>query len=809
MNLFKPATIFCCTLISLFFFILCPGNVKAQQSKVIIKLTGAKHEPLSFATVAITSVTDSSQVYNKISDSAGVAIFNLPLQQFIVSVSSVNYLPFKKGITIKTDHPIFNFIAEASAKSLQGVTVTATKPIMRQEDDKTIVDPENLASSSTNAYEIIEKIPGLFVDQDGNIYLSSTTPAIVYINGREQKMNSADIATMLKNLPPNSIASIEILRTPSAKYDATASGGIVNVILKKGVKIGLTGSVTVGGNQGKYGNQFFGFNLNNNNGKVTTYLNLQVGKRNNSEEIRTDRIFAPDSLLSQDAFSLYPTKNYYTGFGINFPAGKKWELSYDGRINYSDFINTTNNLSIIKKISNNNTATNNSTLIKNNGNNFNLTQGITAKYKIDSAGSEWTTDFSYNYSPSLSNQTFTTSFLTPVISNVGGDGKIKTRLNFFSAQSNLLYKLPKKITVETGLKTSKVSFNNTTEYFRQKNGSRAKDIGRTSTYDYSENINAAYVQASKNIFGVILKVGSRLENTNMEGNQSIPADTSFSIHRTDLFPYVYISRNVMKISGFELKAYLVYRKTISRPGYQLLNPSVKYVDQYLFETGNPSLRPQFTQNYEANISVDERPIIAIGTNDTKDIFTNVIYQSKTDTTHSVSYRTYDNLGNNKEFYFRALGAIPPGKKYFIVAGFQYNHNFYNGLYEGKSLLFKKGSWSIFSYQSLKLTPTTQLQLSGFARFKGQLQFYELSNFGALNFTATQHLMKRKLIVSASLTDIFDTNNNKFTIHQGSILASGFRKGDTRRFGINIRYNFGFRKKDDNNLLNVESPEKNN
>src|SRR5205085_10617655 len=135
--------------------------------------------------------------------------------------------------------------------------------------------------------------------------------ATVYINGREQKMSAADIATMLKNLPPNSIASIEILRTPSAKYDASNSGGIVNIVLKKGVKIGLTGSITLGLNQGKYGNQFGGININNNNGKVTTYLNLQFGKRNNSEDIKTDRIFAADSLLSQDAFSLFPTNTFF------------------------------------------------------------------------------------------------------------------------------------------------------------------------------------------------------------------------------------------------------------------------------------------------------------------------------------------------------------------------------------------------------------------------------------------------------------------------------------------------------------------
>jgi hypothetical protein len=798
---------FCCIIFTIVLYFLYPICAQAQQTVVAIKIVNAKREPLPFATISVTPVKDSTKALHKVSDSSGTVTFNLAHGQYVVAVSSVNYTPFQKGITVKSDHPVFTFTADIVLKSLQGVNIISSRPVMRQEDDKTIVDPENLASSSTNAYEILEKTPGLFVDQDGNVYISSTTPATVYINGREQKMNASDIATMLKNLPPNSISTIEILRTPSAKYDASGSGGIVNIILKKGVKIGLTGSVTVGGNKGKYGSGFVGLNLNNNNGKVTTYLNLQVGKRNSWEQIKTDRLFASDSLLTQDAISSYPTNNYYAGFGINSQVNKKWELGYDGRINYSDFINTTINASQIKKVSANKLVTNNNSNVANNGNNFNLSQGVTAKYKIDSAGSEWSTDISYNYSPTNSNQGFTSTFIFPVFPTSSGDGKIKTHLNFFSAQTNLLYKLPKKLTIETGLKTSIVGFTNTSDYFRESSGSRIKDTRRTSAYKYNESINAAYLQASKTISGIVFKVGTRLENTNMKGNQTIPNDTSFNIHRTDLFPYVYISRNLMKIMGYELRAYLVYRRTISRPGYQLLNPSQRYIDPYLFEAGNPSLRPQFTQNYEANVSVDERPILAIGVNDTKDIFTNVVYQA--DSNRSVSYKTYDNLGKNKEVYFRGLGAIPPGKKYFIVAGLQYNHNLYNGLYEGKPLLFKKGSWTIFTYQTLKITPTTQFTLNGFARFKGQLQFYELSTFGALNFSITQQMMKRKLVLSASLSDVFLTNRNDFTLQQGSISASGFRRSDTRRFGLNLRYNFGFRKKEDNNLFNIESPEKNN
>lgn len=804
-SLKHPAFIYFFTF--LFIYWLPVDLVQAQKSNVTIKIVNSKKEPLPFASVTVTSVADSTISFDKISDSIGSAAFALEQQQYMVTVSSVNYATLTKGILVKNDDNIFTFIAEHSQKALKEITVTASRPVMRQEDDKTIVDPENLAASSTNAYEILEKTPGLYVDQDGNIYLNSTTPATVYINGREQKLSATDIATMLKNLPPNSIASIEILRTPSAKYDASASGGIVNVVLKKGVKIGLTGSATIGGNQGKYGNRFIGLNINNSNGNVSTYINLQYQRRNNYEETKTNRLFTSDSLLSQDAFSIYPANNYYLSLGLNASLTKKWEISVDTRMNYSDFINTTTNFSTINKISNNAVIVNNTTLVDNKGNNFNVTQGFTAKYKIDSTGSEWSTDLSYNYSPSTSNQSFINTFYIPAIPFNGGDGKIKTALNFFSGQSNLIYKLPKKFTLETGVKTSIVSFNNNTDYFRKNGEERIKDVGRTSNYNYNENINAAYFQASKNINGIVIKAGTRLENTNMQGHQSIPADTSFSIHRTDLFPYVYISRELFKIEGYQLKAYLVYRRTISRPGYQLLNPSQRYVDEYLFETGNPYLRPQFTQNYEANVSVDERPVVAIGVNNTKDIFTNVIYRA--DSSHAIAYRTYDNLGINKEIYFRALGALPQGKKYFIVAGVQYNHNFYQGLYEDKPLLFKKGSWSVFTYQTFKLSSSTQLSLNGFARFNGQLQFYELSSFGSLNFSVNQQFMKKKLIISASITDIFLTNKNDFTINQGSVIANGFRKDDTRRVGINLRYNFGFHKKDDNNLLNIESPEKTN
>lgn len=797
------------------FLLLMGGSLKAQDIPVTIKVSNPKKEPVTFATIALTMVRvdtnhDGTQTITKVADSSGKAVFQLKKNgQYSVSITSVNYQPIEKGIIISGGQTFFSFVAEPLPKSMQGVVVTSKKPLMRQEDDKTIVDPEPIAASSTNGYEIIEKTPGLFVDQDGNIYINSLTPATVQINGRDMKMSAQDIATMLKNLPPNAIAKIEIVKTPSSKYEASGTGGVVNVVLKKGVKLGMTGSVTAGMQQGTYGNQFIGFNLNNNDGKKTSYINFNVGNRNNYERIYTDRLFAPDSILSQGAFTKYPAKSLYTAFGMTWELGKKWELTYDGSINYNKFNNRSENRNSIKKVSTLQLLSNSLNNVTNDGSNLSLGSGFETKYKIDTLGSEWTNDTYFTRSKNKSDQDFSTDYFTPSLPPTGGDGSMDNSRDYFTGRSDLKLKMKKKFTFEAGIQATVHSIRNVTNYFKESGGVRTKDVSRTNTFRYNENINSLYLQGSKTIGkDFVAKFGTRLENTNMRGRQTIPGDTSFSIHRTDLFPYVYLSKKVISIAGFELRAFLVYRRSIRRPYYDQLNPFRRYVDEFLTETGNTALRPQFTNNYEFNISVNETPLLAVGVNDTKDIFTNVVYQP--DSSRSQAYRTFDNLGKNKEWYLRGLGALPPGGKYFFVLGAQYNHNFYQGLYENKPLSFKKGTWTFFTFHTLKLDKKSTFTLNGFLRLKGQQQFYELSSFGQLNSSINRRFFKEKLTVTLSMNDIFRTNKNDFTIRQGSVDASGFREGDTRRFGINFRFNFGIRKKEDNNnVLDVESPEKTN
>lgn len=782
--------------------ILCSSTASAQKVKVDILLQDKQNQPLSYASITVKEREDTLKQLSSFTDSTGVASFNLDTIHYYLYATAVGYKNLSKNIAIKAEEHNFVFQLEESAAALNEVVIEYRKPLVTQDDDKTVINPESLAEASSNGYEVLEKTPGLFVDQDGNIYLSSTTPALVFINGREMKMSRQDIATMLKSLPPNAIEKIELVRTPSAKYDASGTGGIVNVVLKKGIKIGLTGSVSAGFQQGKMGNQFANLNLSNNNGGTSTYINLNYTRQDNYMQLNTDRVLAVDTILSQEAYTTTPADVAYLGYGLNHEFNDKWGIGYDGRLSYNIGKGSTDNLNSFKTQPNDYVLGSTRSLLDNQTNALLINQDLSSKYKIDTAGSVWENGLSYTYSSGNTDQVYNTYSILPVF---GGNGTNKTNRHFLTLQSDLTWKLPRKISVEAGIKSTLLFYNSDADFYQVSNNNSVQDLTRTNRYKYDENINAAYLQGSKSVGGITLKAGLRLENTNMNGRQLIPGDTSFSIHRTDFFPYVFLSKKIMAIAGFDIRGYLVYRRTISRPGYEQLNPFPRYVDQFLSEVGNPALKPQFTHNYEANISAGDHPLIAVGYNDSRDMFTNVFYQSGSG--NAQAYRTYDNIGTNKEFYLRGFAAIPPGGRYFALIGGQYNHNVYKGLYENKPLSFSGASWLFFTYHQLKLDKNSQLTMQGFLRLKGPLQFYELSSMGSLNFSVNRKFFKQKLTVTVSANDVFFTNNNTFTINQGTVSALGSRATDSRRFGINFRYNFGFRKKEEeNNMFNIQ-PEK--
>ncbi len=783
--------------------IFCSYFLKAQNASLKIFVSTTVKDNIENANVELSRYSDSVIIKTLQTGKDGAVVFNVDSNsKYFVKITNVGYAPIIKIVTIIQKNNTIRVELQKKAKTSEVATVVAKKPLIRQEDDKTIVDPENLALTSTNAFEVLEKTPGIFTDQDGNFYLSSTTPATVQINGRDMRLSANDLATLIKSLPPNSIQRIEIVKTPSAKNDASGSGGVINIVLKKGVKLGLTGSVYLALNQGTYGNQNIGGTISNNTDKKTIYAYGGISKRTNFDELNSQRFFKVDTALQQASYNKTNALNPYFNFGGSIMPNKNWDLGYDANFGYTANENAYNNSNVIAKVSTNNIFTTNNNFTNNDGNTVSFFHNINAKYKNDSIKVEWTNSINHSFFSNSNDQVYSINTVTPFTNTTLGNGVQNSGRNLFSAQTDLVWKPIKKLTLETGLKNTTIAFNNITNF----NKNNAPDVYRTNKFKYKENIAAAYFQAAKTIEKLVIKAGVRLENTFMQGTQLVPTTNTFTIKRTDLFPYGFVSRPIVKIMGYDLKGYLVYNKSISRPGYDLLNPFSRFVDNYLSEVGNPNLQPQFTEKFEANISFEDRPVFAIGQNKIKGIFTNVIYQDSANPAEAL--RTYDNLGNNTENYFQFTAALPPGGKYFFVVGGQRNFNQYRGQYEGKPLNFDNKSWNFFTYHQLKLTKLSTLTLQGWMQTGGLYQFYQLSDFGQLNMSVNHYFFNKKVVVTINVRDMFYTNKNDFTILQGSVNASGSRLSDTRRVGLNIRYNFGIKKKNENGDFNAEAANRN-
>lgn len=787
-------------------FLLAHLTVKAQNTTTLnVSVKNAKADSNLNVTVTITSVEDSTKTFSKVTEK-NRASFTVPtFSKYLVELSSTEYKAKEYTANI-TDKPFnLNFTLTPNEKALGAVVVKAKKPLITQEDDKTIVDATNLANTSSNAYEVLEKTPGVIVDQDGNAYLSSTSPATVFINGREMKLNGEEIAALLKNLPANSVSKIEILRNPSAKYDASSNGGILNIVLKKGVKLGSSGSANISHFQGVYSSTSAGLSLNNNTGKLTSYGSLQFSRSNNFTEYQADRFISRDnSVLKQTAYTTVPNKSVYFGGGLDYAINKKFSVSYDLRLNYNKSQSfAENNIDNLFQGSGSLIAATRNTS-DNNSNNVFWNNTIASKYKIDSLGSELVTEISYNNYRTNNTQNYFNNFNTTPARRIVGEGDLDNRRNIITIQSDFTYKLPKKYTLEVGFKGTFSTSKNRATYLVDSNATGKKvDAFQTNSFDFSESITALYLQLGKNFGGFIVKPGVRLETTSIIGDQLVPTRTNFAIKRTDLFPYLFVNKRLFKLMGMELKGNLIYRRSIRRPYYEVLNPSPRLVDQFLFTQGNPNLRPQFTTNYEFNIMVEDFPVIAAGINETRDIFNNVTYQ---DDVTKIATRTWDNLGKNKELYLRFVAGIPPGGKYFFYMAAQHNFNEYDGSYQNQPLQYKFGSWVFFGYHEWKTTPTLTMSLNGFWRTRGLQDFFEIRNFGGIYFSMNKSIMNKKANIIFAVNDVFRTNVVNFNLAQANIRVDGMRASDTRRFGLTFRYNFGLNKPKDNSEFggNIEN-----
>jgi iron complex outermembrane recepter protein len=762
----------------------------AQNVKLQIVVKNEKNELVQNTTAQLLKLSDSSILAVKTLKNGN--FFTVKENTtFLLRLTAVGINMLYQTINIGNKDTILNVVGTTKSTSLDVVVVTSTKKLITQDEDKTIVDAEVLASSSSNGLEVLEKTPGAIVDQDGNVYLNSATPATIYINGREQKLSAAEVASILKSIPASSISKIEILRNPSAKFDAASSGGIVNIVLKKGVKLGLNGSTDASYFQGRYATESIGFNVTNNNNKLNTYFSYNFTHRINFQFLESTR---PNSsiVFIQSSYTKYPSFANNIGGGFDYEINKKWNVAYDVKVTFNNNPSyVKNDIDILGKPSLFRVGQNIS-LVDNAGPTFISGNTLSSKYKIDSLGSEWTNSLDFTYFKADNRQSYDNISILPARKTLFGDGNIENIKNIIAFKSDVVIKTAEKITYEFGTKLNFSKSKINALYYADTTGTNAGkyvNTYQTNAYDYTENIAALYFQVAKTIKGVTIKPGVRFEYTDITGKQIVPTNNPFYINRTNIFPYLFLKTTLGNMLGFKLTGNLIFRRSITRPGYDALNPFPKYADQYTYDVGDPGLTPQLTNNYEFNITANEFPIFAVGLNDIQNIFT-TLTKARGDTL----FRTYDNIGQNKEVYMRLVGGIPPGGKYFFYAGTQMNMVNFDGLYSNVPFKYKRTSWNIFTFHSYKVSPTLNITMNGFMRVNGVFNFFETDDFGSLNFSATKNILKKKMSITLSANDVLATNRIRFKIDVPNFIGNGYQYSDASRVGIAVRYNFGLKPK---------------
>ncbi len=763
--------------------------------------------PVAIKLISAADSTEEVSAVVAIKDAAGRQVFaeNVnatdtfraqPNTTYTIHVVSLQRKPIESTFKVRETLVHLDVTLQPEGTQLESVVIVAKKPFIRMEDDKEIIDAGPIADGSTSAYEVLEKTPGA-VAIDGNIYLNSSTPAVVQINGRQLKLKGEDVSALLKSLPANGVEKVEILRTPSAKYDASSSGGILNIVLKKGVKLGSSGSVNASTFQGKRNTSSTGISLNRTAGDNTTYLGYQFSNRNNYRNLNTTRQANSAAVIEQVSTTGFNAQNHNLRGGIDHAFSPNLNLAYDGLVSYTRNQTTSANTNSIMATGSGAELATFRTDVVNPSNNLYLSNVVSSKWKLDSLGSTWENVAEYKLYTDNGQQDYTTT-LTGGTAGLAGRGEFKNYNHLGTLQTDFTKIFPKTFKIEAGARYD-ISIGTTRADYSIDSGmgrGLEPNYFQTSHFNFNQQTTAGYLQFSKTFAGFNIKPGLRVEHTYIAGEQIFPAGPQFTIKRTDFFPYLYIRHNIFTIFKTPVVGTLTYRRSIERPAFDMLNPTPKYIDQFLYDIGNPGLRPQITTKYEASATFWDFPVFALGIRDNQNIFTNVSYQ---DPTTGIAYRTYDNLGRNRELFFRIVGGIPPtiGKYFFFVSA-EYTERHFTGQYQESPIDYRRASWTLFSFHSYKPTKTLSINAYGFWLFRGFDRFYELADFGAVNLSVNKTLLDGKFTFALTGNDLFRTNRNSIVLNQPGIYATGSRSEDTRRVGVTLRYNFGLAKPKEQN-----------
>lgn len=679
---------------------------------------------------------------------------------------------------------------DLNVKSIEGVTITKTKPLIERQDGKMIMNVENsIASTGNSAFEVLEKAPGVSIDNNDNISLRGKGNLLIQIDGKNTPMTGSDLANYLKGMPSSTIEKIEFITNPSSKYDAAGSS-IINIKLKKEQRKGTNGSISTSLGTGKYIKNNNSISINHRNKKVNIFANYSFAYREAYNGLVLDRNFYDNNVFQktyvQDNYLKFKFNNHIAKAGMDYYMNDKNVIGFSVGFISNKFGLNGDNSNVTLGSTHLPESTFN-TLNTSNDQWTNVSVNLNHKYTIDSLGSEISTDFDYiNYSNS-SLQNFETRTHDIASSQDLIDiqkGDMNGKLNIYSLKSDLTKNFSNDWKLESGIKTSFVKTDNDLKFFNATTGIPVPDLNKTNHFIYEENINAVYGNLSKKWDKFKVIAGLRVENTNVKGTQ-LTTNQINKRNYTQLFPSAVVAYDLNENSNLEINL----SRRITRPSYNQLNPFKLYLDPTTMRAGNPDLNPQTTMNYELTYSLNNKYFATLSYSKTSDNITDII-KPIVEGGENVTVQTFENL--NSASYF-GLNLIAPVK---ITKWWDMNNsaNFYYGSYTGNvsgTQINNKGNFtfSINSINSFKLGNGFTAELTGNYKAREIYAYLNVSPNWYLNIGA-QKKFKNNSTLKLSFTDIFFTSNIKGQTVYNNYIENFAVKRDTRVATLSYTYNFG-------------------
>lgn len=752
----------------LFYLVILPDMMAQTLGTIKGNVAQQSDKPLEFSTLMLLKSADSSLVKGAIADAAGTFSFErVAAGTYRVSAQQVGYTKtYSDLITIDDAHAVVQLppiqLTEETRK-LAELTVTARKPFIEQQVDRTVLNVENSVVAAGNTLlEVLEKAPGVTVDQQNEaIKVRGKGGVIVEIDGKRSYLSTQELMNLLRNTPSDNVEKIEVITNPSAKYDAAGNSGIINIKFKKNKNFGTNGTVTVGAGQtlqpNGRGRMSSSLNLNHRVGQVNLFGNYSYGQYNNfnrNDIYRSIPYNGQVTYFDQRSSRVSQSLNHNFKGGVDWSVSKKTTLGalVSGFTENESQPNGTSSADILNdQLAVTRRFTTGSRIV---GNLTNLNYNANAKHLFNDKGHELSADVDYVTYTGQSKNFLGTQFFTPDGSLSGRPDSVRNQMpsNIQILVGKLDYARPMgKGKWETGLKASRVeSDNNLT--FETKSDIWAIDPNRSNRFIYTEHISAAYLNYSRPLGKKTqLQTGLRLEHTNSVGN-SVTLNDVRSRNYTNLFPSVFVTQQLDSSNALSFN----YSRRIDRPNYQTLNPFIFFLDPFTYQQGNPNLRPQFTNSFQLTHTYKQAFITTLAYSRISDAIIDEVPRQIA--AENKTFVTSENIDHQDNLSLTLSFPLPVTRWWNMQTNLSAFYNNYKTFYNNELLTLQQTSWNAYTSQNFTLSKTMTVEVSGFYNGAGVYGFYQIRPMGALSLGIQKQVWDKKGRFSLNMNDLFWTNH---------------------------------------------------